>query len=569
MKLIRVHIHNYRAILDTELTLRDYSLLVAPNNSGKTTVIDAIRAFYEKDGFKFDMSRDFPHVTTQDQESWIELTYQLTDNEHASLADIYKNGSQNQLRVRKYFRTDKKMADGKPAQGFIFGYRPDVGDWSGEPFYGAKNVQSGNFGDVIYIPAISKVDDHTKLTGPSALRDLLNDIMSEVVESGKAYKDFTSAVERFSGEVRADKTSDGRSLAGFEDALNKLISAWQVKFGLVLPPPSAAELTKSMVKWKITDGAHGKEQDIDVYGSGFQRYFIYCLIQLGSQYVGKKPAQKTKDFTPSFNLVLFEEPEAFLHPPQQDELARNLRELSSREVWQALCATHSSHFVSRNADDIPAIVRLRRCGSGIQAFQVTKEAWGEMVSQNQKINQIAQDWPKMKKKLESEDGKAEMEAVKYFLWLNPDRSSAFFADHVLLTEGETEVALINRLIADGKVEGVPPGLYVLDCLGKWNIHRFMNLFSHLGVIHSVLYDDDGNSEEHAQINQLIEDSKDKQFTHRVTAIQGKIETMLGLSNSGAPYRKPQHALYAYENGRISDKELAKLVDLLRQLFSKK
>ena len=87
----------------------------------------------------------------------------------------------------------------------------------------------------------------------------------------------------------------------------------------------------------------------------------------------------------------------------------------------------------------------------------------------------------MEKRLHQDDAKPEMEAVKHFLSLNPDRSSLFFANHVLLVEGPTEVALVNRLVGDGKIKNADCGLYVLDCLGKYNIHRFMNLLGHLGV----------------------------------------------------------------------------------------
>jgi len=54
MKLARVSIHNFRGIHDGEVSLFDYNLLVGPNNAGKSTVIHAPRAFYEKDDYKKD-----------------------------------------------------------------------------------------------------------------------------------------------------------------------------------------------------------------------------------------------------------------------------------------------------------------------------------------------------------------------------------------------------------------------------------------------------------------------------------------------------------------------------------
>jgi predicted ATP-dependent endonuclease of OLD family len=103
MKLAHLRIHNFRGILDAALNLFNYSLLVGPNNAGKSSIIDALRAFYEKDGFKHKHERDVPFIRTVDQESWIELTFKLTDAEYASLAEEYKHTA-NTLKVRKYWK---------------------------------------------------------------------------------------------------------------------------------------------------------------------------------------------------------------------------------------------------------------------------------------------------------------------------------------------------------------------------------------------------------------------------------------------------------------------------------
>lgn len=245
MRLIKLRIHNFRGIIDQEIALKTYTLLVGPNNSGKSTIIDALRAFYEKDGFKYRHECDFPHIPTSEDDSWIELEFSLTDDEYNSLAAEYQTGSKI-LRVRKYYTTETQTHDGKSAAGLVFAYKSD-GTLSTESFYGAKNVQSGKFGDLIFVPAISKVDEHTKLTGPSALRDLLNDVMSEVVERSKAYSDFDASVAGFSDSIRDETTHDGRCLADLELQLNKLLLSWQATFNIKFSTPSASEIIKSMV----------------------------------------------------------------------------------------------------------------------------------------------------------------------------------------------------------------------------------------------------------------------------------------------------------------------------------
>jgi putative ATP-dependent endonuclease of OLD family len=235
MKVREVVIHNFRGIIDCTICLCDYSLLVGPNNAGKSTVFDAVRAFYEKDGFNFKPEEDFPFISTADKESWIELLFGLSTDEHSSLADIYKT-SDKQLRLRKYFQTVNKTQDNKSATGSIFGYKND-GILSNEPFYGAKNVQSGKVGDIVYIPAVSKVDEHTKLSGPSALRDLLTNVLQDVVEASVTFNKFNADFDNFASGIKTETADDGRSLAGLEEELNKLLESWDTEFKLKLTAP--------------------------------------------------------------------------------------------------------------------------------------------------------------------------------------------------------------------------------------------------------------------------------------------------------------------------------------------
>lgn len=563
MKLLRVQIHNFRGIRDAEMHLSDYSLIVGANNAGKTTFIDAIRAFYEKDGAKYRADKDAPQGAVDDKESWIDLTFGLTDEEHESLKTDY-HSTEHTLRVRKYFQTELKQDNGKPRTGYIFGYTSD-GKLSGELFYGAKNVQSGKFGDIIYIPAISKVDDHTKLSGPSALRDLLSGIMSDIVESGQSYPELAESIDAFSSSILRETTSDDRSLSGLEDELNALLQPWNTAFRLKFKPPTATELLKSMLDWTLADQSLDAIQTIDQFGSGFQRHFIFSLIQVGSRYRKETARGKSKDFTPSLNLLLFEEPEAFLHPPQQESLGRSLRELVRSDNWQALCTTHSPHFVSRHAADIPSIARVAKSKQdGICSFQIRNDQWDAIVGDNQEIFELLAPYSRVSKKFTQDDMTVDMESVKYFLWLNPDRCNLFFSNKVLLVEGPTEVALLSRLVGDGLLSDGIDGLYILNCMGKYNIHRFMNLLSCLGIPHLAVHDSDDDREEHHALNRLIQDSRNSQWTVGIHRINGDIERALGIPSAGSPHRKPQHVLYQYTQGNIDSAKLTDFCTFLNE-----
>lgn len=227
MKLHTIAIHNFRSIADCTFFLGDYSLMIGANNSGKSNIMDALRVFYEK-GIKYEESRDLPKFITEDNESWIDIEFALNDDEYNSLKEEYKR-HRNLIKVRKYLKTHIKGQDGKTKQG-IYAYINDT--ISDEHFYGAKNVQQGKLGDLIYIPAVSKLDEHTKLTGPSALRDLLNDILKKLVKSSLAFKTLTSSFETFTQNFKIEETDDKKSLVGLEQDINAEIEDWETEFEL-------------------------------------------------------------------------------------------------------------------------------------------------------------------------------------------------------------------------------------------------------------------------------------------------------------------------------------------------
>jgi predicted ATP-dependent endonuclease of OLD family len=365
---------------------------------------------------------------------------------------------------------------------------------------------------------VSKVDEHTKLTGPSALRDLLSSVLEDVVEDSDSFAKLTQEFNSFATSIKTEKTKDDRSLSAFESDFSEMLKTWGVSFGIQMKPPSIADIVKQLLDYECRDNCHTKPLRPEQFGSGFQRHFIYSLIRISPKYISKQKGKKSKDFAPDMTLILFEEPEAFLHPPQQDIMAASLRELSLIDTRQVVCSTHSSHFVSRNMMSLPSIVRMKRTDGRVRAFQVRQQEWDAIVDSNQQLNAIAQSNKELKRKLEAEDMKPEMEAVKYCLWMNPDRASAFFANNVLLVEGPTEQSLISRLVAEGKISRPSGGLYVLDCMGKFNIHRFMNILAALGTPHVVIHDDDNGKTYHPEIHQLIESTRNPQYTRHIEQV---------------------------------------------------
>ncbi len=549
MKIHAVQVHNYRGIIDSSVELHDYTILLGANNAGKSTFLAAVCSFYEHDQFKYKYARDWPHQGSTDNESWVDIEYQLSDDEAETVKDDYLLEN-SRLRVRKYLHSKELAHDGKARSGAYYAYTADSLTHE-DFFYGTRNVGKGKLGSIVYIPAVSRVEDHTKMSGPSALRDLLNEILKDIVSTSDTYQSLTSAFTDFGTNIRSEQTAGGRSIDGLQTKITESLSDWDVDFRINLRAPDAAELVKSLSEYQINEQGSTLQLGAEDFGSGFQRNFIYTLINVKANYIEPKAQTKKKTFSPDFNLLLFEEPEAFLHPPQQEKLSDNLRLLSNNEDQQILCSTHSPNFVSFNSNDLNTICRFVREDHVVTSHQVLPAKWDEIIGTAVENN--------------DEDTEA-LERIRYFLWLNPDRCGALFCSRVLLVEGLTDQVLIRRLIKDGRINCPPDGVHVMDSLGKYNLPRFSKLLSALNIRHSVLFDADANRANHADINAEIEALRGTGTAAQVVALANNIETTLELNLPGHQSQKPARALAAYESGLIEDNNLQVFCGLVNACF---
>jgi len=539
--------------------MSDYGLLIGANNSGKSSVIDAIRVVYGD--LNYDPARDSPkkYANEHDKDAWVELEFELSAEEAAAIKNEYlMNG--NRFRVRRNLHAqDKKLLH-------LYGY--EGGSLSQNQFYGDDNVGRGKLGSVIHIPAVSKVEDVTKFSGASPLRDLINGIFKKLLKTSPAFAELQKALGTFGMAVAAEKTADGHSLTGVESAINDGLQHWNAKFKFRTNPLSETEVVKSLFDFSIIDGATGHEQPPTSFGHGLQRHLIFTLLMVAATFDGRGKAGEGKEFSPDLTLLLFEEPEAFLHPQQQAALDASLRALGRHPDFQVVVCTHSAYFVSRNTADLTALCRLQKPDHIAQLGQISEANLGDMVLSNQKMNTIAAKYPKYKPG--PDEVAPDMECVKYFMWLNAERTGLFFARRVLLVEGPTEIAAVNYLAQVGMLKA-PPDYYVLDAMGKFNMHRYMNLLGALKIEHSVLHDDDTKNKSgddlafHKEVNALIAGSKNAS-TREIHVFPDDIEQFLNFPMAEKDHRKPTRLLLALQQGKVEAQRLSDLASLVDRLL---
>jgi len=286
------------------------------------------------------------------------------------------------------------------------------------------------------------------------------------------------------------------------------------------------------------------------------------LIKLSTKYKEKKSVKDKKEFFSNFLLILFEEPEAFLHSSQQEILNQSLKDLSCEESQQALISTHSVHFVSRNIDNLPSILKLYKQNGETQVFQITDSELKNILIANKELKSI------LNQPIEAKD--LDLEAIRYSLWLDPDRCCAFFVNFVLICEGASEKVLIDYLIKNKEINLIDKEVYILNALGKENIHRYMNLFKELGIKHSVLYDVDNNQGKQEKINQFLENNNND-FTNKIDFFDKTLEDFLGVEKITDPrknWKKPLNIMWHYQNNKIKTEIIKKFKEKIEKLLSR-
>ncbi len=581
MKMREVIVHNFRSIKDVQVRLEDYALLVGENNAGKTGLVTALRAFYENDGAKYDPKMDFPKFTTDDKESWIEIHFATSDAEQEGLKAEYRSADKI-LRVRRYFQSaDKERC--KSGQSNIYGYEGGV--LSKSLFYGAKNVSEAKLGSVVWIPEISTVDETFKTSGPSPFREVVNHVMKRAVMGSKPFTALQGAVEAFTRDFRTEASAEGLSVDKLVKSINDEIRHWQVEFDVGLRPLKPEDVVKTLLDHSIRDCNLGQCVHISSFGQGLQRHLIYTLIRLSADMTAGEPAAgkaDKKEFSPDYTMILFEEPEAFLHPSQQNRLNGSLRALARADDQQVLVTTHSPHFVSKNVTALTSLVRLCKCDTTTCAHQLRPQDMEALFKDNlglyakccelltdsgtpeplkEKIRRkgLGHDNPQTEKKLEEE-------AIRYCLWLDAERASMAFARHVVICEGPSEKALFDYMVDQRWPDVRDRHVHFVDAFGKFNIHRYMTLLSGLGIPHSVLMDRDEDADVHKVVNDFITGMKTA-HTKEIHAFDKDLEAFLGIPavQNGRRDLKPLNVLSHVRSGTVTEQKLKELRALLDKL----
>ncbi len=483
MRIHKVTVRNFRLLADVQLVLEDQTtLVVGRNNSGKTSLSEAIRRFLVDQNPKFQIE-DFSNASyDRFCDALMAKNEGRDDDEVRALIPS--------IELRLLFRYDPEQPDLGPLSDFVIDLNPDCNEalvvaryelrdgtidslFADQPAKELTNEDRLAFFQLLRerVPALFAAsvwaedpNDATnrKQMTVSALRSLLKtgfvnaqrgldddtsrdtDVLAKIVEglftaakSPTADQADQSIAQALQVAVRdIQQTIEG----GFKDELRKLVPTLNT-FGYPGLDGSELETETTLDVERLLSrhtkvryaGHHGILLPESYTGLGI-RNLIFILLRIVSFY----RIFRAEPNAPGVHLVFIEEPEAHLHPQMQEVFIRQVskiaQQLSDQEgvrlPWpvQFIVSTHSSHVA--NAAGFEAIrYFLPTAVDGVRQTVIKDLREG--------LRETSEDHRRF---------------LHQYLTLT--RCDLFFADKAILIEGTSERLLLPVIIK--KLEDAEP-----------------------------------------------------------------------------------------------------------------
>lgn len=523
MKITRAALHNYRSIAHIDLDVADYLVLLGPNNHGKSNILSALE-FALTTSAKVTPNDFFEFRSGTDKDLWIDVTFaRLTDQERRTFEKYVR--PDGTLTIRKWAAIDDSGDVSTGYRGYIqepdstwlkpaavdrytarANIQADIGqypqlqpllDASGRitkaqveelqknyirdnratlsftetlettPLLGLKSVASGLLPEFFLLPAVKDLVDETKVNSKTLFGRVLQRTIEEMTRTDPRLINVQEQLQRAIGDlnVRAPEGQQETSEIGrLERILADELRDWTARVSIEIQAP---EITKVFELGTLLHIDDGHRTLAERKGHGLQRAVIFSLIRAWARMVRSVPPTATSASPRrASESVIFaiEEPEMFLHPHAQRQLARTLCEIADSADHQVLCCTHSTHFVDLTRYRGIGIVRKTDPRRGTQVRQCRTELFAgpELDDRKHRFNMAA--------------------------WFNPDRSELFFARKVVLVEGPTEKACFPYLAE--KIGCFDTRVSLVDCASKHNLPLYIEVLKAFALDFVVIHDED-------------------------------------------------------------------------------
>ena len=548
MLIRNIHVKNFRSILNERLPCDSLTALVGRNGSGKSSFLSALGLFYNpnarvtpEDFYAEDVTEDIEIAVTywdfneevkdffsayidnesltvvrviSDPQAGMSGTYHGMGLQHRGFVEIRNAGSAVAIKEKYGEIRESRGYASLPSVTSAGAARTEMDTWETQnreqctrlrddgQFFGFTQVAQGYLGrytKFIHVPAVRDAqEDATEKKGSS-----VTEIMDLVVRSALAKRGDVSEFEKRTQD-QYRKLLDPKKLTELDVLASemsttlqsyvpdaKVLLQWSEIMDMVIPMPQ--------VEVKLIEDEY--ESRVEGTGHGLQRAFIITMLQHldavkyveqvpnGESSVGNEPESTAGPQLP--NLVLaIEEPELYQHPSRQRHLASVLLNLAKGSIpgvavnTQVIYATHSPLFVGLDRFDQIRVLRKVRQADGRPKATQLKKADMEAVA-----NELWDAVGRQGDTFTAQTLKPRLQSM-----MAPWMGEGFFADVVVLVEGEDDRAAILAVAKSMHLDFEASGTTVIPCFGKNNMDRPLVILRQLGIPVYLVWDGDGESD---------------------------------------------------------------------------
>ncbi len=534
MRLLSIHIKNFRSIDDCELIIADFASLIGPNNCGKSTVLRAIEIF---------LNQEKPELTDwsrghEEEELIIEGKFgelQKWERNTPGVAGIVRD---NEIQLRLVAiqseddKTDSKLKVTTKYEAYIpeviiEGWADKWSDLSEEIKKCAQELEidgtswrnqskkeilrqsliqnlpnlvtHGNarwtdanisisaalkqaIPQAVLIPAVKDASDDAKSTSTTSFGKLLKRIIVPAIESSPEFAELKTIVEKLGSRLTgANGSTQLEAVQKLSDAISTRMSdIVEAKVIFKLDPPDTNKFIGTNTSIKIDSGI---ETDINLQGHGVQRSLIFALIEVIAHHEAEIASREGEALNQKATVLLFEEPELYMHPHLMRRLKKALKGIANSDNWQVIISTHSP-FLLDVANDPKSLIIFRK-----------KDSKGNRFKQLH-IDPFNQD----------DRSRNDRMALRASLDFHPTVAEGFFAERVVLVEGDTEMAVFRHSEHLLKLLQISPEksdlTTLISCGGKWTIPAMARLLRDFEIPFRVVHDIDRKSRNEEELKSI-------------------------------------------------------------------
>jgi putative ATP-dependent endonuclease of the OLD family len=552
MILKSAHIKNFRSVRNVQINFETQTAILGANGAGKSTVLKALQRFYGAsttvaiDDF-FGKNVDDPieiALTFKDfsQEELELFQSRITQGEMTVVRVFEARGGKNS---GKYFGLTRghpgfqavrraetatlqrsTYSDLKTSDAARYGSLPNVrsaGDiephlveWERThpdecelirddgQFLGFTNVGNGSLKkstSFVFIPAVRDAASDALDGKGSPIAQLMELVVRNAIQRRTEIQDWQANISRQYRELT--DPANLTELAGLAETLTTTLQTLydETSVNLTWKPSADFEVPLPTAMVSLEDA--GYPAPVELQGNGLQRAFILTLLQhlaMATIMHDVREAEPTSDGTGVLDrltanipvvpmipglILAIEEPELYQHPTKQRHFAKVLSMLSDGVLpgvaskTQVIFASHSPYFISMDRfDQVRLARRISRVGEPHKECSLREAELLAVVRMLEVAHGVA-------------EGSWSAESLKSRLHIvTPELSEGFFADVILLVEGESDKAAFRAAAAINDVDLEALGIAVLQAGGKNNLDRPAAIFMALNVPVFLVWDCD-------------------------------------------------------------------------------